>query len=257
MKASTALLISLVVAPVMSTWAQVQVGPQYRGFSFVGGGSDHTGGLAIEAHFPQGKWAWGIELEGTTGSELKYWTSAMFNAGLVIDRTYLYGSFGVGRGEERTRGSSDTTEFFGVGANFPLSRDLRADFSVDTNPSFDGYASTASLRYEIPTTAEKRRRRYSYDIEQPVSRAEAESAPTPSLQEIILDPVVAAAPTSMGETEPSQPTEEVVVTASAPVHPMKIAIQEGCNVVSVKVVDESEVWDLFCPSTLKRITVTI
>ena len=38
---------------------------------------------------------------------------------------------------------------------------------------------------------------------------------------------------------------------------MKIAIQEGCNVVSVKVIDESEVWDLFCPSTLKRITVTI
>ena len=51
--------------------------------------------------------------------------------------------------------------------------------------------------------------------------------------------------------------EEVVVTAPAPVHPMKIAIQEGCNVVSVKVIDESEVWDLFCPSTLKRITVTI
>jgi hypothetical protein len=51
--------------------------------------------------------------------------------------------------------------------------------------------------------------------------------------------------------------EEVVVTAAAPVHPMKIAIQEGCNVLSVKVVNDSQVWDLFCPSTLKRISVTI
>ena len=138
----------------------------------------------------------------------------------------------------------------------PLGRDIRADFSVDRLAS-DVYASTTSFRYEFPTTAEKRRRRYRYDIEQPVSRAGVEPPPTASVQEITLDPVVAAVPTSMTNIEPSQPTEEVVVTASAPVHPMKIAIQEGCNVVSVKVVDESEVWDLFCPSTLKRITVTI
>ena len=61
----------------------------------------------------------------------------------------------------------------------------------------------------------------------------------------------------MTNMEPSQPTEVVVVTASAPVHPTNIVIQEGSNVVSVKVVDEPEVWDLFCPSALKRITVTI
>ena len=138
----------------------------------------------------------------------------------------------------------------------PLGRDFRADFSVDRLAS-DVYASTTSFRYEFPTTAEKRRRRYSYDVEQPVIRVGVEPAPTASVQEIALDPVVAADPTSMTNMEPSQPTEEVVVTASAPVHPMKIAIQEGCNVVSVKVIDESEVWDLFCPSTLKRITVTI
>lgn len=51
--------------------------------------------------------------------------------------------------------------------------------------------------------------------------------------------------------------DEIVVTAPAPVHPMEIAIQEGCNVISVAVVGESEVWDLFCPTPLKRIKVTI
>lgn len=72
-----------------------------------------------------------------------------------------------------------------------------------------------------------------------------------------LDPVDSDEELSDVEASTYFPEEEVVVTAPAPVHPMKIAIQEGCNVVSVKVVDESEVWDLFCPSTLKRITVTI
>ena len=72
-----------------------------------------------------------------------------------------------------------------------------------------------------------------------------------------LDPVESDIEASAVEVVTYSPEEEVVVTAPAPVHPMKIAIQEGCNVVSVKVIDESEVWDLFCPSTLKRITVTI
>ena len=72
-----------------------------------------------------------------------------------------------------------------------------------------------------------------------------------------LDPVESDEESSAVEVVTYSPEEEVVVTAPAPVHPMKIAIQEGCNVVSVKVIDESEVWDLFCPSTLKRITVTI
>jgi hypothetical protein len=72
-----------------------------------------------------------------------------------------------------------------------------------------------------------------------------------------LDPVDSDEESSAVEVVAYSPEEEVVVTAPAPVHPMKIAIKEGCNVVSVKVIDESEVWDLFCPSTLKRITVTI
>ena len=57
--------------------------------------------------------------------------------------------------------------------------------------------------------------------------------------------------------EGPQLTEEIVVTAPAPVHPMKIAIQEWCYVIPMAVVGESEVLDLFCPTTLKRITVTI
>ena len=72
-----------------------------------------------------------------------------------------------------------------------------------------------------------------------------------------LEPVESDKESSTVGVVAYSPEEEVVVTAPAPVHPMKIAIQEGCNVVSVKVIDESEVWDLFCPPTLKRITVTI
>ena len=255
MKLIIAIFVCLILTPVMSASAQIQVGPQYRGF-YTSGVSSHTGGIAAEAHFPQGNWAWGIELEATTGSDFRHWATAMLNAGLVVNDSYLYGSWGAGRFKARDSDISDSGTLYGIGINMPLGRDIRADFSVDRLAS-DVYASTTSFRYEFPTTAEKRRRRYSYDIEQPVSRARVEPPPTASVQEITLDPVVAAVPTSMTNMEPSQPTEEVVVTASAPVHPMKIAIQEGCNVVSVKVVDESEVWDLFCPSTLKRITVTI
>ena len=57
--------------------------------------------------------------------------------------------------------------------------------------------------------------------------------------------------------EGPQLTEEIVVTAPAPVHPMKIAIQGWCNVIPMAVVGESEVLDLFCPTTLKRIKVII
>ena len=78
-----------------------------------------------------------------------------------------------------------------------------------------------------------------------------------SVVEESLDPVEFEKGSSAVDVVTYSPEEEVVVTATAPVHPMKIAIQEGCNVLSVKVIDESEVWDLFCPSTLKRITVTI
>ena len=56
---------------------------QYRGF-YTSGVSSHTGGIAAEAHFPQGNWAWGIELEATTGSDFRHWATAMLNAGLVV-----------------------------------------------------------------------------------------------------------------------------------------------------------------------------
>ena len=138
----------------------------------------------------------------------------------------------------------------------PLGRDFRADFSVDRLAS-DVYASTTSFRYEFPTTAEKRRRQYSSGVQQSVRRTENAPASTPAVQELVLDPPGTETTDPAVEVVVYSPEEEVVVTAPAPVHPMKIAIQEGCNVVSVKVIDESEVWDLFCPTTLKRITVSI
>lgn len=255
MKPSTAIFVCLMLAPVMSASAQVQVGPQYRGF-YTGGVSSHTGGIAAEAHFPQENWAWGIELEATTGSDFRHWTTAMLNAGLVVNDSYFYGSWGAGRFKARNYDVSDSGTLYGIGINMPLGRDFRADFSVDRLAS-DVYSSTTSFRYEFPTTAEKRRRQYSSGVQQSARRTENAPASTPAVQELVLDPPGTETTDPAVEVVVYSPEEEVVVTAPAPVHPMKIAIQEGCNVVSVKVIDESEVWDLFCPSTLKRITVSI
>lgn len=256
MKPITAIFVCSLLAPSMSALAQIQVGPQYRGV-YGDGVSIHTGGIAAEAHFPQGNWAWGIELEATTGPDLRYWTTAMLNAGLLVNRSYFYGSVGAGRFKARDFDISDSGWFYGIGWNSPLGRDFRADLSFDTDSSFDAFSTTTSIRYEFPTSGEKRRRRYSSGGQQPVRYAEKEPVPTLAVQEVVLDPSDTEKTVSMGEVDYTQPAEEVVVTATAPVHPMKIAIQEGCNVLSVKVVNESQVWDLFCPSTLKRISVTI
>ena len=256
MKLITAIFVCWMLAPSMSALAQIQVGPQYRGV-YGDGVSIHTGGIAAEAHFPQGNLAWGIELEATTGPDLRYWTTAMLNAGLVVNRSYLYGSLGAGRFKARDFDITDSGWLFGIGWNLPLSRDFRADVSFDTDSSFDAFSTTTSLRYEFPTTAEKRRREYSSGVQQSVGLTEKAPASTLAVQEVVLDSPDTEKTETAVEVVDYSPEEEVVVTAPAPVHPMKIAIQEGCNVVSVKVVDESEVWDLFCPSTLKRITVTI
>ena len=448
MKTISAILSFLMLFSCISASAQVQVGPQYRGI-FIDGLSVHTGGVALETHFPRGNWAWGLEFEATTGSDLRYWTTAMLNAGLLIDDLYLYGRVGAGRVEGKS-GASESGGLFGIGINMPVSRVLRADFAIDTDSSFDGIASSASLRYQFPTSAEKNREqyysatpqsrnyrgsesegrfyfgggigrsdidtegfddptgfnlrggwiynpylaleasyfksgksddnygeytwyidgdalqfgiRYGTDIRQPwqfytrlgyafwdfeldasstgqgkygedgsdlyygagvaysretsryflefqrmnldiegentdvdtlslgfeyrccsrnvASNSYASKPQTPeapprnqtsyesnsaktmqvsassSVVEESLDPVEFEKGSSAVDVVTYSPKEEVVVTATAPVHPMKIAIQEGCNVLSVKVIDESEVWDLFCPSTLKRITVTI
>lgn len=256
MKPISAIFVCLLLAPVMSALAQIQVGPQYRGV-YGEGESIHTGGIAAEAHFPQGKWAWGIELEATTGPDLRYWTTAMLNAGLVVNRSYVYGSLGAGRFKARDFDFTDSGWLFGIGWNSPLGRDFRADVSFDTDSSFDAFSTTTSIRYEFPTTAEKRRRRYSSEVQQSVRHTEKAPASTLAVQEVVLDPSDTETTETSADVVTYSPEEEVVVTATAPVHPMKIAIQEGCNVLSVKVVAESEVWDLFCPSTLKRISVTI
>ena len=61
---------------------------------------------------------------------------------------------------------------------------------------------------------------------------------------------------SHSETFPA-PSSSAERGESERIHPMKIAINEGCNVMSVKIVVGSEVWDLFCPKTLQRLTVTL
>ena len=446
MKAISAILSFLMLVPCLSASAQMQVGPQYRGFSFDEGGSAHLGGVALEAHFPQGRWAWGVELEGMTNSDVKYWISAMVNAGLVIDDVYYYGSLGSGRAEERDYDRSDAGALFGLGVNWPLSRSLRADLSLDKFS--EGYGGSASLRYQFLPFADSNRQSYGssqsqayatskseyefylgggigrssidvdgfdnptgfnlrggwmfnpflafeasyfnsgksddndgrytwyldgdtlqfgvrastdvrlpwqvytrvgyalWDFEIDASNTgqgkysedgsdlyyaagvaysrdasryfleyqsinldtegentdvdtlslgfeyrccsrkvannsysskpltpeasprnqtsyESDTAKTmqvsasSSVVEESLDPVEFEKASSVVDVVTYSPEEEVVVTATAPVHPMKIAIQEGCNVLSVKVVNESQVWDLFCPSTLKRISVTI
>ena len=157
MKATTAILISLMLVPCISASAQVQVGPQYRGI-FADGQSVHSGGIALEFHFPQGNWAWGVESEVTTGSDLRYWNTAMLNAGLLIDQIYLYGSVGVGSAANSY--VRDTGGLFGLGVNFPINRTLRADFEIDTG-SDGGVASSASLRYQFLTSANRHSQSYS------------------------------------------------------------------------------------------------
>ena len=442
MKPITAIFVCSMLTPVMSALAQVQIGPQYRGL-FVDNLAIHTGGIALESHFPQENWAWGLETEVTTGPDLRYWSTAMLNAGLLIDQIYLYGSVGVASvADSYVR---DSGGLFGLGVNFPISRTLRADFEIDTG-SGGGVASSASLRYQFLTSANRHNQSYSsyqsrgyshsklmpefyfgggigrsdldsegfddpigfnlrggwmfspylaleasyfnsgeaddndggrtwyldgdafqfgvrastdvrlpwqayarlgyavWDFELDASNtgqgeysidgsdlyygaglaytrdasryflefqrldldvdgessdvdtlsfgfeyrccarstSRFASAPLPqsrkeTYRQVVyeessaqssdtvakavalesLDPVESDEESSAVEVFTYSPEEEVVVTAPAPVHPMKIAIQEGCNVVSVKVIDDSEVWDLFCPSTLKRITVTI
>ena len=446
MKAISAILSLLMLVTCLSASAQMQVGLQYRGFSYDEGGSTHVGGVALEAHFPQGRWAWGVELEGMTGSDLKYWISAMVNAGLIVDDVYYYGSLGSGRAEQRDYDRSRAGALYGLGVNWPLSRSLRADLSLDKFS--EGFGGSASLRYQFLPYADSNRQSYGssqsqayatgqskyefylgggiarssidldgfdnptgfnlrggwmfnpflalegsyfnsgksddndgrytwyldgdalqfgvrastdgrlpwqvytrfgyalWDFEIDASNTgqgkysdngsdlyyaagvaysrdasryflefqsinldtegentdvdtlslgfeyrccsrnvasnsysskpltpeasprnqtsyESDTAKTmqvsasSSVVEESLDPVEFEKASSVVDVVTYSPEEEVVVTAPAPVHPMKIAIQEGCNVLSVKVIAESEVWDLFCPSTLKRITVTI
>ena len=80
MKPATSIFFYLILAPAMSALAQIQLGPQYRGF-YAEGVSSHTEGIAAEAHLPQGNWASGIELEATIGSDPRDWASAMLNTG--------------------------------------------------------------------------------------------------------------------------------------------------------------------------------
>ena len=69
--------------------SEIQIGPQYRGI-FVDGESAHTGGVVFEALFPQESWAWGIELDATTNSDIDYWANARLNAGLLkIGRAHV------------------------------------------------------------------------------------------------------------------------------------------------------------------------
>jgi hypothetical protein len=104
---------------------------------------------------------------------------------------------------------------------------------------------------------------YSY---QPVSRPANYVPPvadgTPETPVIIEDLDVIATDSPEPQTVSDSQTFPVPSSTaerddSERIHPMKIAINEGCNVMSVKIVDDSEVWDLFCPKTLQRLTVTL
>ena len=236
--------------------SQIQIGPQYRGV-FVDGESAHTGGVVFEALFPQEGWAWGIELDATTNSDIDYWANARLNAGLLINKGYLYGSFGTSH--IAAQGGSDSGELFGVGVSVPLSKSTRLDLSTDMDSSFEGVSTTASLRYVFPTRFHKQEPSYnnyksSYRKE---PATESVSNKSKNVIEVSLDPVTAT------NEPPSRSTSSAVTGGSAEsvdsnrIHPMKIAIQEGCNVTSVVIVDGAEVWDLFCPETLQRLTVTL
>ena len=80
----------------------------------------------------------------------------MLNAGFVVADAHLYGRVSAIRVAGNT-GRSAAGGLFCAGTNLPINQALRADFSLDTDSSFEDVASTASLKYQIPTVAEKRR----------------------------------------------------------------------------------------------------
>ena len=180
--------------------------------------------------------------------------------GASLDGTDLYYAIGAAYTADRGRYFVEfqTLEADGEGGNLDVSS-LSAGFEYRC-------CALSSTRYSA-ISSESGTTTYSQPVSRPANYVLPKAGEAPQTSVIIedLDAIASnsaepqtvsysetfPAPSSRADSSTAEPGE------SERIHPMKIAINEGCNVMSVKIVDGSEVWDLFCPKTLQRLTVTI
>lgn len=234
--------------------------------------------------------------DGDRSAELDYFAAAKLRAGVTVDEGFLFLTAGYGSASLQATAcyylypyggrcaSEDATlsdfvygvgfeAFFGANANWGLGLEYNTG-----SGDFDGLDQLmGTIRYEWPSKSQPR---YSAVLTESVGTASSyQSVPranysvpttadatrnTPVIVEDVviedLDAIATDSPepqtVSYSQTFPA-PSSTAERDDSERIHPMKIAINEGCNVMSVKIVDDSEVWDLFCPKTLQRLTVTL
>jgi len=257
---------------------------QYLGWSLSSqiGGSYSEGGLSAELdYFAAAKLRAGV----TVDEGFLFLTAGYGSASLQATACFYIYPYGGGCA------SDDATEsdfvygvgfeaFFGANANWGLGLEYNTG-----SGDFDGLDQLMgtiryqwpSIRYQWPSNSQPR---YSAVLAEnagtapsyqsvprasyPVTKTADATRTTPVIVEDVviedLDAIATDSPepqtVSYSQTFPA-PSSTAERGESARIHPMKIAINEGCNVMSVKIVDGSEVWDLFCPKTLQRLTVTL
>ena len=266
------------------------------GIDLTGGAIDVTGKFNEYLGWSLSSQIGGSDGDGGLSAELDYFAAAKLRAGVTVDEGFLFLTAGYGSASLKATAcyylypygggcaSEDATAsdfvygvgfeaFFGANANWGLGLEYNTG-----SGDFDGLDQLmGTIRYKWPSNSQPR---YSAVLAEsagtapsyqsvprasyPVTKTADATRNTPVIVEDVviedLDAIATGSPepqtVSYSQTFPAPwSTEERV--ESEHIHPMKIAINEGCNVMSVKIVDGSEVWDLFCPKTLQRLTVTL
>lgn len=266
------------------------------GIDLTGGAIDFTGKFNQYLGWSLSSQIGGSYSEGGLSAELDYFAAAKLRAGVTVDEGFLFLTAGYGSASLQATAcfyiypygggcaSDDATEsdfvygvgfeaFFGANANWGLGLEYNTG-----SGDFDGLDQLmGTIRYQWPSNSQPR---YSAVLAEnagtapsyqsvprasyPVTKTADATRTTPVIVEDVviedLDAIATDSPepqtVSYSQTFPA-PSSTAERGESARIHPMKIAINEGCNVMSVKIVDGSEVWDLFCPKTLQRLTVTL
>ncbi len=238
----------------------------------------------------------GSDGDGGFSSELDYFAAAKLRAGVTVDEGFLFLTAGYGSTSLQATTcyyiypygggcvSEDATysdlvygvgfeAFFGANANWGLGLEYNAgsgDFDdvnqimgtiryrwpSESQPRYsavlteDGdtashYQSVPRANYDAPAVADVTRNTPVIVEDVIVENLDMVALDSAEIQTVSYSPTFPS-PSSTAERDDSER-----------IHPMKIAINEGCNVMSVKIVDESEVWDLFCVKTQQRLTITL
>ena len=261
------------------------------GAHLTGGAIDVTGKFNEYLGWSLSSQIGGSDGDGGFSSELDYFAAAKLRAGVTVDEGFLFLTAGLGSASLQATAcyyiypygggcaSEDATfsdlvygvgfeAFFGANANWGLGLEYNAgsgDFDdvdqimgtiryrwpSESRPRYsnvlteDGdtashYQSEPQANYDAPAVANVTR-----NTPVIVENLDAVALDSAEIQTVSYSPAFPS-PSSTAERDNSER-----------IHPMKIAISEGCNVMSVKIVDESEVWDLFCVKTQQRLTITL